>query len=142
MQTKFFEFKLDNKKNEDLFKEAINALNGLIKYYQEIENANDTKLTIKLQTPWDREIPWGEDNVGIGGTLSFEPFTSPKHPLLSSLYGMGFQLFSHYEVNKKFSGVFSVFDARFIAEIPEKCQRIIGTNDKENNNSSFSLSNS
>lgn len=125
MQAKFFEFKLDNKQNEVIFKEAINALNELIDYYQEIENSNDTKLTIKLETPWDRQKLWGGDSVGIGCRLLLKPMPE-KHPLLGSLNNMGFEVSTYEMIDNTFSGIFSVYDARFIAEIPEKCQSIIG----------------
>lgn len=123
MQARFFESTFDNKE-DDQIKEAIKALNELVDHYQKIEESNGSKLIIMLQTPWDRYKRWGS-HVGIGGSLSLEPFPQ-KHPLLDSLQVMGFQLDTFLLIdNDKFRGMFSVFDAKLIAKIPEECHKVI-----------------
>ena len=71
---------------------------------------------------------FGGDSEGIKGSVSFKPSLKVDHPFVRALDDMGFQLGSYYEINNEFSGVFSVWDARFIAEIPEKCRCIIEAN--------------
>lgn len=127
MQARLFEARLDNKVENNINK-AIKALNDLIDYYKKNEESNGTNLMIKMQTPWDRHTLWG-GSAGIGGTLLLEPMPK-QHALFDSLQTMGFQIGTCQLEESKFIGIFSLYDAKLIAEIPKQCQETI----KENTN--------